>query len=321
MFSSNDFGYKQILFLVTKDGEKLSFKNDNVVIKNSDGQIIHQSTCYRLFAIFVVGHISITTGLIQRADKFGFAIVLMTSGFRMYQVISNSAQSNIMLRKKQYNYSELDAGKHIIKNKIENQRALLMHQRNKDTETLYAIKQLDEFIIKIDSSESIRSIMGYEGNASKLYFKSHFDNVIWKGRKPRIKTDMINALLDIGYTILFSYIDSLLAVFGFDRYYGVLHTQFYMRKSLVCDIVEPFRVLIDKQVKKSINLGQFKEKDFDVYNGKWCLKYRCSSEYSHIFLKSINAKKEEIFIYIRDFYRSFMKDNLAENFPKWYLEL
>lgn len=98
---------------------------------------------------------------------------------------------------------------------------------------------------------------------------------------------------------------------------NILHTQFYMRKSLVCDIVEPFRVLIDKQIKKGINLCQFKEKDFEIYDGKWCLKYQKSAEHSGVFLPALSEHKEEIFIYVRDFYRSFMKNELKENFPKW----
>lgn len=101
----------------------------------------------------------------------------------------------------------------------------------------------------------------------------------------------------------------------FDEYCGVLHTQFYMRKSLVCDIVEPFRVIIDRQTKKSVNLGQFKEKDFEIFGGKWCLKYEKSSEYSSVFLKAIMEYKEDIFLYIRDFYRSFMKGRLDVDFP------
>ena len=37
-----------------------------------------------------------------------------------------------------------------------------------------------------------------------------------------------------------------------DVYCGVLHTMFYMRKSLVCDVMEPFRAIVDEQVKKSL---------------------------------------------------------------------
>lgn len=320
MMSSQDFHEKQILFLVAKDGEKLSFRNDNVIVTDKNGNIKHQSTCYRLFAIIVVGHISITTGLIQRAKKFGFGLVFMTAGFRMYQSISSTAQANVMLRKKQYQYSSTKAAKALIENKILNQRRLLASKRDKSEYDKNAIAKLDGYISKLSEANEIRAIMGIEGSASRVYFASWFDNIAWTGRKPRIKQNMVNALLDIGYTILFAYIEALVALYGFDEYCGILHTQFYMRKSLVCDLVEPFRVIIDRQTKKSINLGQFKEKDFEIYGEKWCLKYKKSAEYSSIFLSAIMKHKDEMFVYVRDFYRAFMKERLDLNFPKWELE-
>ena len=70
MLNANDFSKKQILFLITSQGEKLSFLNDNIVVKDKEGKIKHQSTCYRLFMICVVGNISITSGLIQRSKRF-----------------------------------------------------------------------------------------------------------------------------------------------------------------------------------------------------------------------------------------------------------
>ena len=33
MMSANDFNSKQILLLITKEGQKLSFKNENVIVK------------------------------------------------------------------------------------------------------------------------------------------------------------------------------------------------------------------------------------------------------------------------------------------------
>lgn len=38
MLSANDFKRKQIIFLLTNVGEKLSFSNDNIVIKDKDGR-------------------------------------------------------------------------------------------------------------------------------------------------------------------------------------------------------------------------------------------------------------------------------------------
>ena len=76
MLNANDFGKKQIIFLFTNAGEKLSFSNDNIVVKDRDGKVKHQSTCYRLFMVCVIGNISITSGLIQRSKKFGFSICI-----------------------------------------------------------------------------------------------------------------------------------------------------------------------------------------------------------------------------------------------------
>ena len=64
----------------------------------------------------------------------------------------------------------------------------------------------------------------------------------------------------------------------------------------MCDLVEPFRVIIDKQTRKGINLGQFKEQDFKIFDGRWVLEYKHSSQYSAVYFQAINEHKDEIFI-------------------------
>ena len=63
MLNANDFSKKQIIFLIPKDGDKLTFSNDNIVVKDKNGKIKYQSTCYRLFMLCIVGNVSITSGL------------------------------------------------------------------------------------------------------------------------------------------------------------------------------------------------------------------------------------------------------------------
>lgn len=322
MLSVQDFSKKQILFLFSNKGERLAYKNDNIIILDENKKIKHQSTCYRLFAVFVFGNTTITTGLIQRAKKFGFSIVLFSTSFRVYQVISSIGEANSLLKQKQYKEmsNNLLFAQKLIQNKISNQRTLLNKQRYKSDYCKSSIEKLDYYKSKLESTDNIHEIMGYEGLASKLYFQAHFNNILWQGRKPRIKNDMVNSLLDIGYTILFNYIEALLTMFGFDCYKGFLHTQFYMRKSLVCDLVETFRPLIDEQVKKGINLNQFNEKDFEIINNKWCLKWKESPKYISVLVQPILQNKEEIFLYIRSFYRVVMKNTLEKDFPVFLME-
>ena len=114
--------------------------------------------------------------------------------------------------------------------------------------------------------------------------------------------------------------EAQISSYGFDTYCGVMHTQFYMRKSLVCDIVEPFRPIIDEAVKKGINLKQIKQEDFTLIKGQYQLQWKNNSAYIKLLMKSIMEYKDEIFVYIRDYYRAFMKGASADDFPIFDLE-
>ena len=317
MLSANDFSKKQIIFLFTNTGEKLSFSNDNIVIKDKEGKIKHQSTCYRLFMVCVVGNISITSGLIQRRKKFGFAICLMSTTFRVYEIIGSRMEGNTMLRKRQYEYTQNDIGRKIEQNKIANQMDTLKNIRKKTEEIKEGIEFLQDMIDKLNEPLNYLEVMGIEGNAARVYFTRVFNNVKWNGRKPRIKNDYINVTLDIGYTMLFNIVDAILQIYGFDTYYGVFHKCFYMRKSLVCDLMEPMRPIVDYSVRKAINLEQCKKEDFEVYDNRWVLKYKMNSKYIQFLMKDILEYKDEIFVYIQKYYRFFMKMKSVEELPRF----
>lgn len=319
MLNANDFKKKQIIFLFTNAGEKLSFSNDNVVVKDKDGKTKYQSTCYRLFMICVVGNISITSGLIQRSKKFGFSICLMSTTFKVYEVLGARMEGNTLLRRHQYEYAETDIGRKIEQNKIRNQAQTLRNIRKKNDNIKEGISMLDEMAQALDAPLDYLEIMGIEGNAARVYFPRIFDNVRWNGRKPRIKNDYINVTLDIGYTMLFNIIDAMLQVYGFDTYYGVFHKCFYMRKSLVCDIMEPMRPIIDYEVRKAINLGQCKVEDFEEYNQRWCLKYKSNPVYIQFLMNAILEYKDDIFLYVQRYYRYFMKMKSVEDIPFFLL--
>ncbi len=146
-----------------------------------------------------------------------------------------------------------------------------------------------------------------------------FDNVLWNGRQPRIKANYVNALLDLGYSMLFNMADSMLQIYGFDTYCGVYHREFYMRKSLACDVMEPMRPIIDYIVRKGINLKQFKKDDFEVINQRYVLRYRECSKYVNVFMSGILQYKDEMFLFIQSYYRSFMKSKNITEYKRFEL--
>ena len=63
-------------------------------------------------------------------------------------------------------------------------------------------------------------------------------------------TDVINALLNYGYSVLAGQISAYINGVGLDAYYGIMHKNHSSFQSLVYDMMEPFRWLVDYSVWK-----------------------------------------------------------------------
>jgi CRISP-associated protein Cas1 len=321
MMTRPDFMAKQILFIESENTKKLKFKNSNLVLADSEGKILLQHSCHRIFMVFIYGEFSITSVLIKNAKKYAIPIVFLNYSLKPYFSIIPDNKGNFLLRKKQYNNSfELDIAKHIVRNKVRNQLQLMMSLRYKTATEKESIENIKRSLSNVSSSQNSQELLGVEGTASKIYFETFFKNLDFNGRRPRCKSDIFNLLLDIGYHYLFNFIEANLELYGFDTYCGFYHKFFFQRKSLVCDIIEPFRCIIDRRLRKSYGLKQINPDEFYVKNGQYYVKRDFNKKYSQIFLKEILSYKEDIFLYIQSYYRSFIKERDIEQFPVFLLE-
>ena len=314
MLTLSDFKQKQILFIQADNNveNKIKFHNENIVFLKDD-KVENRVSCHKIFSIFIIGNLSITTGLIRQCKNFGISLFFLDSNFNLYTRLNALAEGNYLLRMKQYSLTEkqeLEMSKNIVLNKVKNQLSLLK-SRN-----LLPIKNFDEeFFDKIKNASDNQTLLGIEGNFSKDFFKIYFKDLNWYARLPRVKPDITNFLLDMGYTFLFNFIDALLCLFGFDTYKGFYHKLFFQRKSLVCDIIEPFRGIVDREVLKMFTLKIVKEEDFKIVNGKFVLKnFRDNYKYAYVFAEALMKNKEAIYLYIQKFYR-FLMDSQKNEFP------
>jgi CRISPR-associated protein Cas1 len=312
MLSWPDFEEKQIVYIESEDIKKLSVKNSNLAVIE-DEKIINQISLFKIFAVFLSGNGTFTSSLIKKILANGSSIFFLDINLKTYCVIGGETEGNTLLRQKQYKDDDnLDKAKWLISNKLENQIKLL--EKRRDLKDKKNIKFLKESFDKIDKTKTEKELLGVEGNCSKFFFQLYFSKYNWKGRKPRTKFDEINILLDIGYTLLFNFVDSHLRLYGFDLYKGFYHTNFYQRKSLVCDLVEPFRCIIDYSMYRLFALKQFDKKDFEIKKGEYHLKKGCGKKYIKVFLENIMKNKEGIFKYIQSFYRKSIKEEKDFNY-------
>lgn len=314
MLSLPDFREKNIVICFAIEGQKISFKNDNLIIKDKEENTVLQTTCHKIFSLWIVGGITITSGILERSKKFGFSIYMLSHSHKPYGLWNSAAEGNFLLRKKQYEHNDLSIARRLVNNKIINQTELLKNIRNKLQDIKGAIEQMTGYAQQTATAD-LQTLLGLEGVASRLYFGHFFAGMEWHGRRPRTKIDIINTMLDIGYTYLFNILECMLNLYGFDLYQGVYHRSFYQRKSLVCDIEEPFRCIIDKQIKRAYGLKQIQKDDFREEKGQYFLKIEKNKDYIRWLIQSILEYKEDIFTYVQEYYRCFMRDKAIENYP------
>ena len=319
MLTAPDFAKKQIAFVDTSSmGDcDLSFRNENIVITDREGTR-DKVPLQLLVAIFLHGQTTLTTKLIEECSKHGVSLFLLSRSMKIYASVCPYAEGNYLLRQRQYALSpeeELRIAQNIVANKIENQLALLrsVDRKTIGEKTLLAYKR--EVKEKIAFARDIATLRGIEGTAGRMFFGSYFGTIDWYKRQPRAKSDENNILLDMGYSYLFNMCDSLLRLFGFDTYKGVYHQLFFQRKSLACDVMEPFRCVIDRTLLKMHTLGRFDKNDFFVRNGMVGLSYQKNAKYSRMFLDALMKNKNELYEYVRGYYYHVL--NGDEEFPKF----
>lgn len=313
MLTLPDFKEKRILFINAEYGHDnlLQLNNDNIRFIKDD-EVVNQMTCHSILAVFIAGEMTVTTALLKKLVSYGISVFFLNNNLSTKVTVMAEAEGNFLLRQRQYTeVNPLALAVNIVANKIDNQEAIL-----KKHKLSYAGKVFDRARIMLKNVKDNQQLLGIEGNVSKEYFQALFKNEGWRRRSPQTKEDITNLMLDIGYTYLFNYCDALLRLFGFDTYKGFYHQLFFQRKSLVCDVMEPIRPLIDYQLLKSLHLGQIQDKDFVFKNGRFDFKdgFKGSKKYSAIFLQIINDYKEDIYKYMLDFYHYSM-DDVKYKFP------
>lgn len=328
MISLPDFKEKQLLFVKADWGKPshLRFHNDNIVFdqkddKNGNWKTVNRVSVHKAFAVFISGDLSFTTNFLKESKEHGVSVFFLKNNLELYTGMMTTAEGHYLLRMKQYGLSaqqELAMAKKIVENKIRNQVTLLKEKASREEKEELDVR-LQEVLATLAAAEKDQEVLGIEGHFSKVYFSHFFKSVQWRRRAPRTKEDINNLLMDIGYSFLFNFTDSILRLHGFDTYKGVYHKQWFQRRSLACDLMEPFRVLIDKQIMKAYNLGQIKEDDFTFANGAFLLPFEHQPKYAQLFLQCLMDHKEDIFGYVHGFYQHVMKPEKYE-FPEYRFE-
>lgn len=133
-----------------------------------------------------------------------------------------------------------------------------------------AIEMMEVHCQKLPIAHGLREIMKVEADVGKLYYPTfsfafrpelefHSRNSR-RTYRPSDASDVVNALLNYGFSILYAEVAKQLNALGLDCYVGFYHRTHESRLPLIYDMIEPFRHLIDKSVFEI--QGEIREKDY-----------------------------------------------------------
>lgn len=216
---------------------KISYKNRFLVVKQeNDEKYIHLSEIDTIIVDSI--SVSISAYLLKELADNKINIIFCDEKHNPFgEVVPYYSKHNTSkMIKEQIKWKVSDKDKiwaEIVKNKIMNQALLL--KKTKSPKYKLILSYIDEVV---DGDKTNR-----EGHAAKVYFNALFGNDF-----VRNSDDSINAALNYGYAILLSTINKEIINNGYLTQLGIHHKNEFNEFNLTCDLMEPFRIVIDNFV-------------------------------------------------------------------------
>lgn len=275
--------------LVTQKA-KASYKDGYMIIKSDESEnVIHLSELATV--IFENTAINITAYLLCELANNKVKVIFCDHKRNPYgEIIPYYGRYNVskkmMIQSNWHDGLKKLLWTMIVAQKILNQAQLLVkHGFEAEAEMLKQYAQQVE----------LEDTTNREGHAAKVYFNALF------GKKfSRDQDNPINAALNYGYGIILSAFNREISNNGYSTSLGINHISEYNPFNLTCDLMEPFRVVVDDFVYQNRILAFSSEMKVDLIN---LLNLRVVIDGQNQYL----AKAIEI--YARSFFQALEEKN------------
>lgn len=281
--------------VITKQS-KISYKNRFFVVKQEDNEkYIHLSEIDTVIVDSI--SVSISSYLLKEFADNKINIIFCDEKHNPFGelVPYYSKHNTSKMIKEQIKWKQSEKDKmwaEIVKNKIMNQALLL--KKIKSSKYKLVLSYVNEVV---DGDKTNR-----EGHAAKVYF-----NALYGNNFVRNQDDSINAALNYGYAILLSTINKEIINNGYLTQIGIHHKNEFNEFNLTCDLMEPFRVIIDNfiyynQERKldtdyKLDIVNIFNSTFKYQNKKYTLKDIIKMFVKHTLESINNCEDYRKFIY------------------------
>jgi len=259
--------------VINEFGAYLSKKENRFLIKTKEKE--EEYSAEQIDQIIISSPSSLSEGVIRLAMEKNIDIVFTSFHGRPFARIYPCTLGGTTLTRREQAKAYFDERgaiivKEILKAKLKNQ-LFLIKRLSKTREKIFSseIVTLEENLLKINkiqgnNIDSIRdNLLGYEGYGAAVYFQCLNKICPLKNRDPDGQ-DIFNMALNYGYGMLYSEVERACILSGLDPYLGFLHMDRYGKPSMVLDMVEQFRAVIDRTIINLFVQKKLSEKDVEV---------------------------------------------------------
>lgn len=241
----------KMAIVINDFGQYLGTRNQNFVIYENK-KARKEIPFYKASQIILGSGNCVSTSALFWASMFGIDVMIVSkTGRPLSLMMPLSTDKRVKTRMKQYEAYKNSKGsiiaKAILKARIDSQISLL-EKYGLDSSHLEV--NLEKINVENKTIEQIRSrLTGIEGKCAEQYFKQYwnlFPEYLKPKKREKYKAQTpLNNLLNLGYEILNGEVYKAVLEAHLDPYLGYLHSIQYAKPSLVCDIQEIFRTVIE----------------------------------------------------------------------------
>ena len=222
--------------VITKQS-KLSYKNRYLSVKSElEENYIHLSEIDTIIVDSIA--VSISSYLLKELADNKINIIFCDEKHNPFGELncfysSHNTSKKILIQTKWNNKQKDELWSLIVKNKIINQALLLNKIKSENYDLLMS------YVNEVRVGDKTNR----EAHSAKVYFNSLFTKSFIRNAN-----DNINAALNYGYSILLSNFNKEIINNGYLTQLGIHHKSEFNQFNLACDLMEPFRPIIDNFV-------------------------------------------------------------------------
>ncbi len=268
--------------VVITEQAKLNYKNRFLVVKKGiDEKYVHLSEIDTLIIDSI--SVSISTYLLKELADNKINVIFCDEKHNPFSDLvplysRHNTSKQILKQIKWKDKTKNELWTLIVKNKLINQAQLLKKIKNSNLDLIL------DYINEIKIGDKTNR----EGHAAKVYFNSLY------GKKfSRDSENNINSALNYGYAVLLSTVNKEVINNGYLTQIGIHHKNEFNPFNLSCDLMEPFRVIIDS---------------FVYYNQKREFDSKYKLDIINIFNTSFKYKNKEYTL--KDIIKLYVKNTL-----------